>query len=75
MWLIIFRARCSSSQSELSPQSPAQAASLIEAALSVALLELCGEVEVESVQVNYVPDCPPVMQSQAGPASRPRVVR
>ena len=75
MWHIEFRARCSSSRSELSPQSPAQAASQIEAALSVALLELCGEVEVESVRVNYVADGAPVAPSSADLARRPRVVR
>jgi hypothetical protein len=56
MWLIEFQARCPSSQSELSATSFAQAASLVEAALSVALLELCGKVEVESVRMNYVDD-------------------
>lgn len=56
MWLIEFQARCPASVSELSTASPAQAASLVEAALSVALLELCGEVEVESVRVRLVDD-------------------
>lgn len=75
MWHIEFRARCSAAQSELPSHDLSQAASLVEAALSVALLELCGAVEVESVRIDAVDDAERVTPPQARLASRPRAVR
>ena len=51
MWVITFQARCTSIQSERATMSSEQAACLVESALSVALLDLCGAVQVERVEI------------------------
>jgi hypothetical protein len=53
MWIIQFQARIEGIHPQFASLTAGNAASIVESALSVALLELCGHVQVEAVQVEY----------------------
>jgi hypothetical protein len=56
MWVIQFQARCDRLRPDYSSLTAGDAAGRVESALSVALLELCGYVEVVAVSVAPEPD-------------------
>jgi len=51
MWVIHIQARCPSALSELLGASERDAALAVESIVSVALLELCGEVTMDRVWI------------------------
>lgn len=71
MPVFYIQARYTSARSELAEATPYDAALAIESAVSVALLELCGVVEIEHVQVVEEPDA----VSARAEANRPDAVR